>query len=488
MSGDRGRDGFERDDFEKAVGETLGGMATVYPATLAGTRAVVAELPDRRPSGWWWFRRPDPSFSDSPVMALVGVAILVITIVAVSVLGRLQAGPATVASPTPIPVGSPSPVPTAVAPTPTEPVFHETLPVVYTGKRISVAGWSPDGSRFAIASDATAPGESQATRRYILFDRSGAEIWSVQAADFAWVDANTYVVLRSDPSLSDPLQGGLTAFRGRVGSPTIDWLGTYARILPGGSGAVAMVLPWNGTVASSPYYEVLAERGWNMAKPITHEGYPIAWSRDGTALALLHPVNVGAYNSPAGWIEVVTSSGQRVAAAPDIRTDLLLAMGSASASFSPDGSRLAFADDTNILTEGGPGISILELASGRLTTIPSYGEFTWASNDELLIVPSSSSDEVDSWSAVTGNLTPYGTGTDVGASGNGLVVIGTQNVSQLSVVHRTDGQVKAVRTLTLGAAPMGGIPDAAWSPDGLSVLLVSGQSSVTNENLVLAQF
>jgi hypothetical protein len=51
--------------------------------------------------------------------------------------------------------------------------------------------------------------------------------------------------------------------------------------------------------------------------------------------------------------------------------------------FSPDGARVAVFEGANLATKD-QKIGVLETASGRLTTIPKSGAFTWASNDELL--------------------------------------------------------------------------------------------------------
>lgn len=448
--------------------------------------------------------RAEVSSRRGPALALAGVGAVLVAVVGVSTLGRFQGGPATGASPTPVAAGSPiptgprfsqpggSPIPTTGGPTPTiGPVFHETLPLVYTGRNLHVEGWSPDGSRFAVL-ESPPKGDTPKAWTIHLFDRTGAEIGSVNGTNFAWIDSSTYVVLRPTSSMVNPLRGGYDAYLGHVGSSTLSWLGTYDWMVAGLSGAVALILPWDGTVTSPPKYRVVTPGvALDTVRSTEGDGYPLGWSRDGSALAVFHPNRQSSgccEGNTLGWIEVVGVGGGSLAAARSVESSLT----GLSASFSPDGTRVAFRDDTDAPATG-EQIGVLQVATGGLTRIPKFGLFTWASNDELVFVDLSSSiptqnDQVLSWSAVTGALTPYATGTTIGASGSGLVVVGNQTESQLSVTHRVNGKVVPVETLTLGGWPLGGVPDRAWSPDGRSLVLVSGESGLEYEDLVLAAF
>jgi hypothetical protein len=72
-----------------------------------------------------------------------------------------------------------------------------------------------------------------------------------------------------------------------------------------------------------------------------------------------------------------------------------------------------------------------------------------------------------------------------------MVLTGTDTSGELSVMQQSqpnDPTWGPLVTLTLGAWPMGGIPDAAWSPDGRSLVLISGEPGLTYENAVLVQF
>jgi hypothetical protein len=440
----------------------------------------------------------DVSTGRSPVLALAGVAGILVAIVAVSVISRYQIGPATPGSATP-PIEARSPLPTATptgaavaASLPTiGPAFHETLPVVYIGEGLRVVGWAPDGSRFAVMdmrrSDS---GSAHPAWTVDLFDRTGAAIGTVDAEDFAWGDSNRYVVVRSEVTGYAPGAAASRAYLGEIGSTKLMALGECDWLLAGPSGAVVLLLPWDGTISAPPYYRVVSNGNAGQPQP----GYPVAWSRDGSALAVVHPnlaTPSGFGGSAMGWLEVVGPTGQSLAAARNVETSVVMP----TAAFSPDGSKIAFRDDTQSATKG-EQIGILDLASGRLSRVPKFGPFTWATNDQLLFVDLSSSipgENIDilSWSATTDQVATFHTGKVVGASGQGMVLTGTDTSGELSVMQQSqpnDPTWGPLVTLTLGAWPMGGIPDAAWSPDGRSLVLISGEPGLTYENAVLVQF
>ena len=164
---------------------------------------------------------------------------------------------------------------------------------------------------------------------------------------------------------------------------------------------------------------------------------------------------------------------------------------SAQAAFSPDGARVAFRDDTNAAGQG-EQIGVLEVASGRLSSIPKFGLFTWASTTDLLFVDLSSSipsqnNHIYSWSATTGQQAAYGTGTLVGASGQGAVVVGMDVTSALTWTNTTPGAAGS-GALSLGAGPWMGIPDSAWSPDAKSLVLIAGDGIAKYMDAVMVRF
>lgn len=472
------------DEFETALGQTLADMAKVDRSTVEAVHASIATLPDRRSSRLFRVGRSISNGASRmrPAFALAGVAILLIALVGFSMLGRWQTAPVGVGSPTPSPASpsaSNTPAPSAVpsaSPTKLLPTASpETQPVVLTGGSLQVLAWAPDGSRFAIREFPHGPLPDPPGPTIHLFDRSGAEIGTVSGWGFGWTDATHFVVLRTDGASAGPtpIQG---AYLGQIGSTQLDRLpGNYDNLVSGPSGAVALELAWDQTAATKAQYVVVTAGSLSQRR----DGVPAAWSRDGSMLAVFHPTKfppavAGGGGQVTGWFEVVRSTGKSAASARQIESAI-----TAQVAFSPDGSRVAFRDDTV-----GEKIGVLNIATGRLQTIPLFGLFTWAGNDQLLIADLSSSipsenNSILSWSAQTGQLTTYATGNIVGASGRGIVVVGSGATSTLTWSNNTPGATKSGE-FTLGVAPTSGIEDSDWSPDGTSVIVITGRPDYGN--------
>ena len=129
---------------------------------------------------------------------------------------------------------------------------------------------------------------------------------------------------------------------GAIGSTELTPLGTYDWIVAGPSGAVALIRPWNWTVNPPPTYVVVSAGG---AVSAPRQGYAMAWSRDGSMLAVLHVTGpTGAHGTgsrPYGWPEVVRSTGESVASARQVAS-----LRTGRPVFSPDGARVAFLGDS----------------------------------------------------------------------------------------------------------------------------------------------
>lgn len=483
------------DRFETAVERMLADVAKVDAATLAETRASIATLPDRTSprTARFGLRLPRLSARRSPALSLAGVALLLVAIVAVSLFGRFQSAPVGPGSPTsttatPHATGTvaPSHAPSPTATDRPPQAFHETLPDVYTGESLSMLGWSPDGSSFAILEQPRGSAFAPPVRSVHIFDRAGDEIESVQAERFAWLSASNFVILRADAAGSG---GVVEAYMGWVGTPQLTALGSYDNLVAGPSGEVALTLPWDWTITPPPQYVVVSASG-SVSEP--RDGYPAAWSRDGSMLAVYHitgptgPLGIG--SRPFGWIEVVRSTGESVASARQSESDM-----TGQAAFCPDGTRVAFRGRTNAASNG-EQIGVLDVASGRLATVPKFGPFTWASSDDLLLVDSSSdlpsaNGSVLSWSAATGLMASYGTGNIVGASGQGVVVVGSDVTHEFTWTN-TASDAGSSGSFSLGSGPLGDeFPDAAWSPDGKSLIIIVGdQVNTVFMDAVIAHF
>ena len=467
------------DDFETALGDALADLAKVDRSTTEQVRASISLLPDRRSSRLSRFGRSIslPRGGRRP-LAVAGALAIVVTLAGFALLGPLQTGPVAPASPTLSSPSASTPGPSAI-PTPTStgsgPRAVGPLPVVYTAADLSVAGWSPDGSKFAIleASSKSPSGSVTLYPTVHLFDRTGAAIGIVPAAAFAWLDSTSYVILSPIPTFGGPGASQVPeAYLGRIGSTQQTALGNYSQIVAGPSGAVALMQSSALTVNPQPSYVVLSTDG-RVSAP--RSGLPKAWSRDGTMLAVTHleDPRQGASMLP-GWIEVVRPTGESVVSARAVESTAV-----DEVVFSPDGARVAFWNEINYAPKE-QTIAVLETASGRVTKLPKAGPFVWANADQLLFAyfplgngAPGPDDRIMAWSASTGQLTDFGPGEMVAASGEGVVITAAYKSPTLTWADHSAGST-AGGTLTLGAVLAVGIAREAWSPDGSAAILIAG--------------
>ena len=466
------------DNFEDAVERMLADVARVDRSLVAEARGAIAALPDHRVGVASRLRRSVARWTPRRGrLAFAGAAAIVVALAAVSILGPLQSrqsGPFVPNSQSPS-VAAPSPsagVSASAVPRPsavrTGPAYSETLPVLLTGGHMAFSGWSPDGSRYAISEDAT---DNVVTR---LFDRSGTEVGSVTGVgmySFAWLDSNRYLFLSNGSN-------GWGASLGRIGSSDVTQLGQYDMLVPGPAGSSALTLQGDGdpSVNTKHQYVVVSADG-SVSK--LQAGDPTAWSRDGSLLAVYHATALAPAPSDVqpptlGWLEVVRSTGERVAS-----TQGLTVANQYGLAFSPDGARLAFGYDIAPLT-GAAQLAVLEIRTGHVTIIPESGPVTWASNDQLLFALTSTDygktpSAIMAWSATTGRVTTYAPGTVVGASGRGTVVAGSDTTGVFTWTTTSGGSTRT-GTFSLGYyLGLGSwIPDSSWSPDGSSLILTVG--------------
>ena len=459
---------------------------------------LTAAPPDRGTSRRLHLSRPGlpRSFGRShPGLALGALAAVAVLVAGASMLTIWPSPP--VAPKSPRPIASPT---TGSSRVPSSPSISATSTDAPEGTRHQLAqfsspgtvAWSPGGSRFAIEE-----AEARGTSSFEIFDRDGSTASSpVEAGQFAWLSGTSYVVANLDqPTSADWWVGTCRAFIGRLGSDSLEPIGPVNSavgvcdgLVASPTGAVAVTLPWDGTLASQPQFVVMV--GGVRSGPF--DGLPSAWSRDGTELAVFHPTSLSReldhQATPSGWLEVVRPTGETIVSAHSVHTSIFsqVAFSPVEVAFSPDGSRLAFRDDTYVATKG-EQIGVVEVRTGALAWVPTFGPFTWASGDELLFADLRSdksgnpktNPEIHSWSANTKRVDTYASGEVVTASGQGAVIVGVAGAvtwSDWSTGHSGtwtfDGDLGCAWSPATGLALACAIQDSAWSPDRRAVVLV----------------
>ena len=184
--------------------------------------------------------------------------------------------------------------------------------------------------------------------------------------------------------LADVRGNVLTALPGSYGQ----WNGVAGGMLLGsGTGSFAVVSQGPG---SSWRFELWAGSGGSASQAGSADGVPIAFSRDGSRLAVLHP---GVLNSGAtsGWLEIV--SVPKLEAVASFRRLFVRAgagsQGSAfgfDAAFSPDGRSL-LVSGVLVNLAGGSAASTGDggwLADGKLATASKAGLLRWSGSSSTL--------------------------------------------------------------------------------------------------------
>ena len=437
------------DEFETAVTAALTGMAKVDPETIAQILGSIATLPDRnarRPGLFGLGRLRFGLFR--PALALATVAALVAGLAGASLLIRMR--------------GEAAPPIVATSPRPS-PANPQTEHVVFTGPGTVMFGWSPDGSHFALGAPAVVD-----TATVHLFDRSGNEVQTVPARQFAWLGPDTFVILRYGEPWNDGSTGD--AYLGKIGSPDLTKVaGNYLLLVAGPSGAVAMNLG-GGVITADTRYVVWTGGGFTAPR----DGAARQWSNDGTALAVMH---YSVADQSVGSVEVVRPSGASVASVGQLASW-------GDFRFSPNGSSLAYTDRSY---STGTEIHVLNLQTASTVMVPldTPSFYAWADGESLCILDAMTL-ATSSWSSATGRVTAFSSDSLRGASGRGVVATsGIGGSDELKLTFSTAGTTPQPLKVVVLGAPLAWnkwISDNYWSPDGKSVVLLSGDpNSVTSE-------
>jgi len=333
---------------------------------------------------------------------------------------------------TPTVAATPSPI--AVSPTPAPRGPSRTV----EGKS---AVWAPDGAHFATS----IAGEN-------IYGADGSLVRQCQFSSPRWLDADHVMGIGGD---QEPYRAFICDIHDGTTS-TIDLPEPPVEVLANGHGTVAISWPRDNAWPDQHYDYVVWSDGVST-KP--RDGYPQAWSSDGSRLALLH--QFGRVRSPGGWVSVVSWPGLR-----SLLNDSP-PWASGYVYFDPSCQHVGY--DTSSDTE--EVVRVADLSTGNFVDLPgSNRDSEWWTADGLISIvgstPLTTSYEPDG--TLVGTTTSPGRVAVASADGS-TVVFGdwdnsTGNLTPYVTVLR-NGDLSSFQAPTIG---LGGF---AVSPDGLGVVV-----------------
>jgi hypothetical protein len=335
--------------------------------------------------------------------------------------------------------------------------------VIFEGPVTGNVAWSPKGTRIAVVTEVS--GEAPAVS---LVDPHGLVQYHFEAADFAWLDDDTYIAI--DVTSGPSGVGVFTTFTGAVGGSARQTIpGSYWQIVAGPTGAVALKLNETG----SDHYVIWGKS--SVSSP--RDGVPVAFSPDGSLLAVVHYPRACCAGLPSPepseapgptTLDIVrTDTGESVRATGDVNWGYGLPV-----EFSPDGKTVAYRIDR---ATGPEEVGILDIATGQVWVLPGQPDvvadsaIAWIDSSHLAVRSVFATHTAPAGLKIAVSYLP----TDVAAmavSSRGDVAT-ARNGSPQIVIDRGGQQ----RTLDLpGTFDAVGLK---WSPDG-STLMVACTSFV----------
>ena len=344
---------------------------------------------------------------------------------------------------------SPSPVDSGASPT-SIPAKQDGWALLATSQSYFGAAWAPDGAHFF---------DTYPSRAFEIRDAEGRPLATYSRFDRAyWLDASHLLAYRENTG-----RPGATAsiadFTGGVVAAPEDLNGTTGGDgLPDGQGEVAMPrVVGSGQV---PHYQFAVWAGGSLGG--WHEGKPVAWSNDGTKLAVVHPFE-WAMGDP-GWLEVLTWPGLT-----RLYADHPPYGAAYTVDFDPSGSYVAVYGGGGPATLHGAQLRIVSLetdTSVRIpldsVTYPADPDFFWTTGSQLFLIVG---DQVNSYDTV-GNLVDEqpALGPMANASADGSTVAYAGEANGTILIDRDGSQISQSE---FGAQ----ISQPWFSPDGRVLLL-----------------
>lgn len=246
-------------------------------------------------------------------------------------------------------------------------------------KLASLAGWpiawAPDGLHLLVAR-----GSGWTNQRQIqIRDSAGGLTGSFSADHATWVDSRTIAAATQAGGGKGP-GGSSVAIR------LLDLNGNVAATVPGqysegGLSSSGAILLGSGT----GYLAISSQGGWGASQSSyllwdghglssPHAGMPIAFSRDGKRLAVLHPSGGSGGGSSQGWLEIVSVPSLGSIASLS-HTNVRVAGQGDGPGYAPDA---AFSPDGNSLLMSG---TLIDLSRGSTSQV---GEGGWLPDGTLV--------------------------------------------------------------------------------------------------------
>jgi len=344
-------------------------------------------------------------------------------------------------------------------------------PVATPGSDVSVKvaalsgwpiAWAPDGSHMLVAR-----GSGWTNQRQIqIRDSAGGLTGSFNADHATWVDSHTIAAATQ--------AGGGSVGKGPGGSSVtvrlLDLGGNLTATIPGqysegGPSSSGAILLGSGT----GYLAIASQGGWGPSQSTyliwdgqvlssAHAGMPLAFSRDGKQLAVLHPSGGSAAASSQGWLEIVAMPSLDTIASLS-HTNVRVASQGNGPGYAPDA---AFSPDGGFLLVSG---TLVDLSRGSATLVGAGG---WLSDGTLL---TSNSGAVLRWQG--GHSTPdarFVAGGSVKTSLHGDVVEFFAD-NRPPLLLAADGTIGHLNLTGIAS-----VDDASLAPDGGAVA-VSGRGT-----------